>query len=72
MNAIQESIAPVGQTCVYNRADGFGYVTPTRECGHNRAKAQHGVSDAKQDFHFFDGWCCCGRGRGGFGERGIR
>ncbi len=33
INAIQEAIAPVGQTCVYNRADGFGYVTPARECG---------------------------------------
>ena len=40
MNAIQEALAPVGQTCVYNRADGFGCVTPTRECGHNRARAQ--------------------------------
>jgi hypothetical protein len=28
INAIQEALAPVGQTCVYNRADGFGYVTP--------------------------------------------
>ena len=55
MNAIQEAVAPVGQTFVFNRADGFGYVMPTRECGHNRARAQHGVSDAKQDFHFFDG-----------------
>ena len=33
INAIQEALAPVGQTSDYNRADGFGYVTPTRECG---------------------------------------
>ena len=33
INAIQQALAPVGQTCVYNRADGFGYVTPARECG---------------------------------------
>ena len=39
-NASQDALAPVGQTCVYNRADGFGYVTPTRECGHNRTRAQ--------------------------------
>ena len=32
MNALQESIAPVGQTCDYNRADGFGFVPPAREC----------------------------------------
>ena len=25
----------MGQSCVYNRADGFGYVTPTQECGPN-------------------------------------
>ncbi len=38
INAIQEALAPVGQTCVYNRADGFGYAPPTRECGPNGRK----------------------------------
>ena len=35
INAIQEALVPVGQTCVYNRAEVFGEVTPTRECGPN-------------------------------------
>ena len=45
INAIQEALAPVGQTSDYNRADGFGYVTPTRECGFS--SSGHGPKESK-------------------------
>ena len=45
INAIQEALAPVGQTCVYNRADGFGYVTPYTGVWAQSGESP-GVSDA--------------------------
>ena len=51
INAIQEALAPVGQTCVYNRADGFGDVMPTRECGPNGREPSMEIYYAYSNFH---------------------
>jgi hypothetical protein len=50
MNAIQEALAPVGQTCVYNRADGLGIVTPTRECGPTGREPSMGIQMRNKTF----------------------
>ena len=71
MNAIQEALAPVGQTCVYNRRRRFRRSNACTGVWAKRAKSpEHGVSDAKQDFHFFDGYVSSVRQRGECWGRG--